>query len=311
MIKFTLRQLEHFSTAARLGSIAAAARALGMTPAAIAASLAKLEEVSGVTLFDRYPAQGVRLTAAGQEVLEAATGILSRGEELQAGLHGLEQRSRGHLRFGCYPALAYVFAPPILMTHGNRWPGVQLEIFETHFEEMQQLLQRAEVDLILTYDQGLDPEQFDIQPLMQVRPKVLLSARHPLAHRAALSISDLEGLPYLLVQDPGAGPGYLDLLRAAGATPEVALVTRSYELARSCVGKGLGYSLMAFQPPNPQTYHGDRVVALPLSTDLGPQEVVLAYRKGRGAEPLTKAFAQSCQEVFAVQAPPDAQLFLA
>ncbi len=311
MIKFTLRQLEHFSTAARLGSLAAAARELGMTPAAIAASLAKLEQVSGLKLFDRFPAQGIVLTASGREVLQAASDLLAQGEQLQAGLQGLEQRRRGHIRFGCYPVLAYVFAPPILMLHGHQWPEVRLEVFETHFQEMQDLLHRGEVDLILTYDQGLDRDAFDILPLAEVRPKVLLSAQHVLARRAAVSLQDLEGMPYLLVQDPSVGPGYLDLLRQAGLDPEVALVTRSYELARSCVGKGLGFTLMAFQPPNPVTYHGDAVVAVPLSTDLGPQSIVLASRKGAGEQPLISDFIRSCQEVLAAQtpAPPGAMRF--
>lgn len=303
MIRYTLRQLEHFSAAARLGGIAAASRELGLTPAAISASLDKLEEVSGLRLFDRYPAQGIVLTAAGREVLQSAHAILAQGEQLQASLEGLEQRSRGHIRFGCYPALAYVFAPHILISHGKNWPGVRLEVMETHFDEMQSLLSRGEVDLILTYDQGLDPGQFDILPLVQVRPKVLLPAHHPLAGQAAVSLQDLKGLPYLLVQDPSAGPGYLDLLKSAGLDPQVGLVTRSYELARSCVGKGLGFTLMAFQPPNPTTYHGDRVAAVPLSVDLGLQSVVLATRCGAAQEPLLEAFAESCRGVFASQVP--------
>lgn len=302
MIKFTLRQLEHFAAAARLGSLAAAARALGMTPAAIAASLAKLEEVSGLKLFDRFPAQGIRLTAAGREVLVASREILAQGEKLQAGLQGLEQNSRGHIRFGCYPALAYIFVPPILVSHAERWPQVRLEVFETYFDEMRGLLRKGEVDLILTYDQGLESDQFDTMPLLQVHPQVLLAADHPLAHRSSLALDDLRDSPYIWVQDPGAGPGYLDLLRQGGLNPEVALVTRSYELARSCVGMGLGFTLMAFQPPNPVTYHGGRVISVPLSADLGMQRVVLACRPGSFTDPLLSAFASTCLEVFATQA---------
>ena len=141
LLGFTLRQLEHLEASARAGSIAAAARELGVTAAAVAASLSKLEEISGLVLLDRFPAQGVRLTAAGREVLSRAEGLLAQGQALQFRMRGLKDNSSGHLRFGCYHALGYVFAPEILMRHRQSWPKVTLDVAEGSFEELNRQLE--------------------------------------------------------------------------------------------------------------------------------------------------------------------------
>jgi len=296
LISFTLRQLEHLEASARTGSIAAAARELGVTAAAVAASLSKLEEVSGLVLFDRFPAQGVRLTAAGRAVLDRAENLLAQGQALQLQMRGLEDSSSGHLRFGCYHALGYVFAPDILMRHRQRWPKVTLEVFEGSFGELNRQLESGGTDLALAYDQGFSVKRLEIEPLMQVRPKVLLAASHPLAGRKALGLQDLEGLPYILVNEAGPGPSYLDMLKGAGLDPEIALTTRSYEMARSCAGKGAGFTLMAFQPPNPRTYHNDKVALVPLADPLGEVPMVLAARPGVMQMPFARAFAQTCRD---------------
>ncbi len=268
-----------------------------MTAAAVAASLGKLEEASGLVLFDRFPAQGVRLTAAGRAVLETAEGLLSLGQALQVQMRGLEDCSSGHLRFACYHALAYVFAPEILLQHRQRWPKVALEVFEGSFEQIQRQLETAEADLALAYDQGFEARGLEIELLMRVRPKVLLPAMHPFASRQALRLTDLTDIPYILVKESGPGRSYLDMLRRAGLDPTVALTTRSYELARSCVGKGAGFTLMAFQPPNPRTYHNDKVVAVPLADGLEEIPIVLAARPGVMKGPLASAFAATCRDV--------------
>ena len=66
MVRFSLRQLAFLSEAARCGGIAPAARNLNISPAAVSSALDKLEAVTGLTLFDRFPARGMRLGAVRQ-----------------------------------------------------------------------------------------------------------------------------------------------------------------------------------------------------------------------------------------------------
>ncbi len=68
----------------RAGSLASAARALGVTKATVSRRLAALEETSGARLFDRKP-KGLALTSAGRELALAA-------EEMGRALASVESR---------------------------------------------------------------------------------------------------------------------------------------------------------------------------------------------------------------------------
>src|SRR5262249_6003007 len=60
---------------ARRGTIASAARSLGLTPSAVSQQLAVLEREAGCALLDRSP-RGVELTGAGRALADRAAAIV-------------------------------------------------------------------------------------------------------------------------------------------------------------------------------------------------------------------------------------------
>jgi molybdate transport repressor ModE-like protein len=67
------------------GSIAGAAREVGLTPSAVSQQLAILEREAGTALLDRSP-RGVLLTGAGHALVDRATAILQLLEEARSDL---------------------------------------------------------------------------------------------------------------------------------------------------------------------------------------------------------------------------------
>ena len=61
-MRYTLKQLSYFVTAADAGSITAAARQLHISQPSISAAIAQLESQFGLELFVRHHAQGLSLT---------------------------------------------------------------------------------------------------------------------------------------------------------------------------------------------------------------------------------------------------------
>ena len=281
MIGFTLKQLSYFEAVASLGGIAPAARQLNVSASAISTAVAKLEAATGLSLFSRHTAKGVVLTVAGREFLLRAKQLLQHGEQVSEQAKALASDEAGRIRFGCYAAFAPILGPKVVTQHRANWPAVKLEFHEDTRERLTRDLLRGRLDCALLYVQGLDKEILDIEPLLTVRPRVVLSADHPLALQGDVSLQDLRGVPYVLAQEPGPGPHYLDLLKDHGVEPEIALVSRSYEMLRSCVGRNMGFTLMAFQPLHTLTYQGDPVVALPIRETVPGFDVVLAWNKAR------------------------------
>ena len=72
-----LNRLRIFVEVSSAGSFSAAADSLSYTQSAVSQQIAALEAETGVTLLEPLP-RGVRLTPAGQVLLEYAEGIIAR-----------------------------------------------------------------------------------------------------------------------------------------------------------------------------------------------------------------------------------------
>jgi DNA-binding transcriptional LysR family regulator len=81
--RLTLDQLRVLVTIAETGSFSAAGRRLQRAQSAISQTIATLEDVQGVTLFDRS-GHRPRLTEVGRAMLEQARGVLAGADRFEA-----------------------------------------------------------------------------------------------------------------------------------------------------------------------------------------------------------------------------------
>jgi DNA-binding transcriptional LysR family regulator len=295
MVRFSLRQLAFLSETARCGGIAPAARNLNISPAAISAALDKLEAATGLNLFDRFPARGMRLTRAGKDFLIDAEDLLKRAGALDRYAVELARGEIGTIRIGTHFAMAQRIVLPSVLTFRDRFPRVRIEVIEKDFPSLVAALDAGEVDALVVFNQGFDPERFNVETLKVLPPLVLLPTTHPLAQAESIQLQDLSNIPYIAVSNAGPGPSYLDLLRAAGLDPEVPLTSQSREMVQAYVGKGLGFTLVGFPPARNLTIEGDIVVTRPLAQEIGQFEVVLARARGIQQTELITAFLDMCR----------------
>jgi DNA-binding transcriptional LysR family regulator len=109
------------------GSMAGAARAMDLAPAAVTRLLADLEEHLGARLLNRTTRR-VSLTDVGEAYLERARRILSDIEEAQALASAATNEPRGHLRVLVPPAIAVHQLAKHLPRFRERHPLVTLEL---------------------------------------------------------------------------------------------------------------------------------------------------------------------------------------
>lgn len=153
MIRFD--DLQVFVSAAELGSLSAAAREHGMSPALASAALRRLETRLGVRLLSRST-RSLRLTRDGQRYLEHARAMLAA---MQAGQHALEQ-GREHFAGSLTVALPSDLGRNRLIgwldAFGLQHPDLQLQI---RISDRITDLYRQPVDVAIRYgiaqDSGL------------------------------------------------------------------------------------------------------------------------------------------------------------
>ncbi|MBQ4827544.1 LysR family transcriptional regulator [Leisingera sp. HS039] len=295
MVRFTLRQLTYLTETARQGGIAQAARQLNVSAAAIASALDKLEAATGLTLFDRFPAQGMRLTRAGEEFTAQANALLTQAGTLDKHAADLASGRAGRLHIGTHHALAQRIVLPAVLAFCESHPGVRIEVKEAVYPALIDSLDAGEVDVLVVFDQGLDPKRHEAEVHLELPPLVLLAASHALAAKSQISLSDLTGLPYISVSPAGPGPSYLQLLQAAGIHPDVPFQSQSRELVQAYVGKGFGFTLAGFPPKQDCTTEGDPIVARPLKENIGQYRVVIARSRQAVQTALIVRFLEICR----------------
>jgi DNA-binding transcriptional LysR family regulator len=119
----TLSSIESFVRSAESGSFSAAARRLGLTPAAVSKNVAKLEASLGARLFQRST-RSLALTEDGERFLAEVGGGLASIQDAIAGLTGARGQPAGTLKASMAMAFGLEYILPLLGDFVRQYPGV-------------------------------------------------------------------------------------------------------------------------------------------------------------------------------------------
>lgn len=297
--ELSLRQLSYFAAAARTGTMTAAAAELQVSQSAVSLGVADLERQLGVQLLLRHPAKGLTLTAAGRDVLVQARSLLRGAEELRAGAWELGRSLRGTLVVGCFHTLGPFVLPQVLEAFHAKHPQVQLEFVEGMLPDLQNSLLDGRCELAVVYDLDLLPS-VTYEPLYPARPYVLLAPSHPLAERPNLRFAELAEHDLVMLDMPPTPHHVRTMFAAAGQTPKLRHSSVSYELVRSLVARGLGYSILISAPVTRTSYEGMPLVSRPIADEIAPITAGLARTASGRPTRRAQAFAKLCRQVLAV-----------
>jgi DNA-binding transcriptional LysR family regulator len=119
--------MRFFMLVARLGSLAAAARAIDLTPPAATKRLAALEGRLGVRLLNRST-RSVSLTSEGETYLRHATRILAEITEMEDEVAQGRATPRGLLRVNATLGFGRTTIAPLVSSFAARYPEVEVQM---------------------------------------------------------------------------------------------------------------------------------------------------------------------------------------
>jgi DNA-binding transcriptional LysR family regulator len=291
--RMSLRRLAYFVTAAERGTMTAAAQVLHVSQSAVSLAIADLERQLGVQLLLRHKAKGLTLTEAGRGLLPEAIALLSRTDELQAGMHDLGHSPTGRLVIGCFTTIAPFVLPELLEEFQEAYREVTLDFVEGSQVLLHELLLESRCELAVLYDIDIQPG-IDYDVLYATKPHVLLPPRHPLARLDSVRLADLAEHDMIMLDVPPSFNYFSQVLAAAGIKPRIRHRTVSFEMVRSLVARGVGYSLLIQQPTVDLSYEGRDLVIRPVRDRLVPMPVVLARPSGIRLTRRAEVFAEFC-----------------
>ena len=126
----TAPDLAFFVLLAKLGSMSATARELGVTPPAITKRLSLMEQKLGVRLVNRTTRR-ISLTQEGETYLAQSTQILHQIREMEESISSGRAAPKGLLRVNATPGFGRTRIAPIVSRFAHAYPEVEVELHLT------------------------------------------------------------------------------------------------------------------------------------------------------------------------------------
>ncbi len=252
-----LGDMEIFARVVSTGSMSAAGRTLGFSPAVISKRIKRLEERLGTRLMQRTTRQ-ISLTEAGQGYYERVLGILASMEEAEAFAAGRSGLAQGTLRLSAPTSFGRMHIAPHLKPFMDANPGLTLEI----------VLSDAFADIVAEgYDLAvrigeLTDSSLVARKLAPVRRVLCAASGYVAVHGMPNTLDDLENHVCLPAHNHDSwrleGADGTRIFRPAGP-----LVTNSSEVVREAVIAGIGIALRSTWDIGAELNDGRLVQVLP------------------------------------------------
>lgn len=293
----TLANLESFVRSAESGGFSAAARRLGLTPAAVSRNVAMLERNLGVRLFHRSTRK-LTLTEAGEQFLQNVAGNLEGVQAAIADVATDRGGPAGMLKVSMSLSVGLDYIMPLLPEFLARHPRIRPD---WHFENRQ-------VDLIGEgYDAAIGGG-FELAPGIISRvlaPAHVIAVASPAymkGRKPPADPSDLSGFEGIVMRSSRTGRLRHRLMRnidgeeMPATLTETVVVNDPIAMGRAAL-LGLGVALIIVPEAAPHLQSGALVRLLPhWYADLGPISLYYANRTLLPAK--TRVFVDFVVEAF-------------
>lgn len=291
-----LRTLRELSLRKTMASVA---EALLISPSAVSQQIALLEDETGIELVERR-GRGVRLTPAGQRLVEHAGRVIGILEEAKTDLAELKKTVAGELRVAAFPSVAAALIPPTIRAMSARFPDLVTMFEELEPTDSLAALRAWQTDVAivddLTTSAGLSEAHVETLHLLDDQLHVLLPPDHRLAGEPYVTLPDLAGERWALDTTSAT---YSDVIvgacRAAGFDPIINGRCNSFEVVRAMVEAGCSVSI------NPGLRGRDYIGRLSLK-EIRPaitRRILVAFRSGERRNPAVAGFVAELQSIAA------------
>jgi DNA-binding transcriptional LysR family regulator len=287
-------ELRHFAALQAVAaerSFGRAAGRLGYTQSAVSQQIATLERIVGEKLVERPGGpRPISLTEAGELLLRHADSIVARLQAAQADLHALRSGEAGTLRIGTFQSAGARLLPEGMRRFTTAWPAVTVLLSELDDAEIEQAIERGELDvgfvLLPVVDAPLETDELLRDPYVLVVP-----AGSPLATADPLPpLREIAADPLIGFKSDRSLEPVEAAMRGAGVEPSFAFRTNDNGTVQGLVAAGVGNAVM----PRLTVDEGDpRVTVRDLGDEVPPRVIAVARHRDRYHSPAARAFVET------------------
>ena len=295
VLNITLKQMRYIEAAGRLGSIAQAAKELGISESSISAAIDSLEQRMEFDLFVRTPAKGICTTPSGQAAIQTIHEFLEQQKHFETELTAIGGKEGGTLRIACFVTAAGSFVAPILRGFKKLHPSVKIEFLEENMESVVDLVEDGKADVAFTYSDVVGTSHI-FESLVSTPPFALVAQDSDLAKQKDVSLAELAALPMVLLDLTRTKGYYAKLVTNAGYDVQISHRTESVEMVCTLVSNGFGFSILNAKPSEYIEGHS-KYRPVPIRDQLPTREFGILRQDGVRHPRIVRGFVQLCDEL--------------
>lgn len=214
-----------------------------VTQSGVSRALARLEAELGTPLLQRS-GRTLRMTHAGKAFKRHVDAMLHELDDGLAAVNQLIEPETGAVSLAFQLSLGTWLVPDLVGSFRAEHPGIQFEFRQVRDELVTSVLDRGQVDLEISTlrptDQLVRWRPLVVEPLWLAVP-----AKHPLARRSRVSLSETATEPYVMLRSTSWLRRLAEeLCGEAGFEPVVSFECDDLPTVRGLVSAGLGLAIV-------------------------------------------------------------------
>ncbi|MEO0437416.1 MAG: LysR family transcriptional regulator [Pseudomonadota bacterium] len=174
------------------GSISRACVRLNISQPTLSKKLARLEQVLGTRLFQRY-SKGLVATDTARYILSKAKPLRDQINEIERHIELINQMDAGELRLGVGPIIEQLMLPDVLRVFTESTGNVRLSIVTESEETLLRMLRGSKLDVVVGPFQARDQDGEHLLAFPMIEDEIIAVVRkgHPLLGRKSYKLLDL------------------------------------------------------------------------------------------------------------------------
>ncbi len=238
------RAAVYFDEVARRGSIRRASEHLNIAPSAVDRQIIQLEQHLGIPLFERMP-QGLRLTAAGEILLEAVRRSRRDFGKARSQIDLLQGLRRGEVGVALVEGATELLMTNLAPLHA-KYPAIAYRIQVASSQTVMSLLLSGEHDVGLTFDPP-ESHALRVERAVVYQLGAVVLPDHPLAGREQISLAECADYPLIIPDESISLRQVLNKAwaRSVGGNPSYVLAASGVNVIKSAVKNGMGVGILA------------------------------------------------------------------
>ncbi len=282
--------LKTFVTVAESGSMAAAARRLNITPAAVAQQIRTLERQMDASLI-RRAGRTVAVTEAGARIIERSKKLLRDVDDMHA--VAVDDSVGGELRLGAGGTSLTGIIPDILARITRQFPRISIFIQTGLSIDLHRAVEKGELDAAVVLEAPFALHKRCCWQLIREEPLIVLAP----SSMEGCDPHELLASQPLIRYDRNWWGGHLvdEYLHQAGIEPRERFELSSLHAIAVMVDRGLGVSLVPdWARPWPE---GLNLARLELPLEFEPRRIGVVWNRSSVRIRLLQAFLEHVREI--------------